>query len=166
MFVTLRQNTRCAVWCFFVAGWWCASRNDHRERERGRRYAGVPAVWRDAHYTAYGLQKCKCLLDSSVCVCVCVVCTKCAELACNRETVSFGSRFFLPETVLWFSMVCCLVFSSRWGLHNFCSQLSGLSVTAHTGDRIPMGQDFPHPSRPVLGPTQPPIQWVQDHSRW
>ena len=24
------------------------------------------------------------------------------------------------------------------------------------------GRDFPHPS---LGPTQPPIQWVQGHSR-
>ena len=26
--------------------------------------------------------------------------------------------------------------------------------------RYEVGQGFPHPPRPALGPTQPPIQWV------
>jgi hypothetical protein len=39
-----------------------------------------------------------------------------------------------------------------------CYGLGGLGIQSC------WGQDFPHPSRPLLGPTQPPIQWASGFS--
>jgi hypothetical protein len=56
-----------------------------------------------------------------------------------------------------------------YGELGFHSAFKGLKVgrdssfgiaTGRSGDRIPMGWDFPHPPTLALGPTQPPIQWV------
>ena len=46
----------------------------------------------------------------------------------------------------------------QWGRQ--LSQYSDWPRAGRSGDRMPVGRDIPHLFRPVLGPTQPPVQWV------
>jgi hypothetical protein len=51
------------------------------------------------------------------------------------------------------------------GLEEMASRDSSVGIAIHCGLDGPRiasrcGRDFPHPSRPALGPTQPPTQWV------
>jgi hypothetical protein len=50
-------------------------------------------------------------------------------------------------------------------LHVYVGQNSAVSIATRYGlDGLGIesrcGRDFPYPSRPALGPTQPPVQWV------
>jgi len=57
------------------------------------------------------------------------------------------------ENSLWKVMTLPLGRDSSVGIANRYG-LDGPGVESR------WGRDFPHPSRPALGPTQPPIQWV------
>jgi len=47
----------------------------------------------------------------------------------------------------------------------FIGRHSSVGIAGQSGDQIPVGARYSLPSRPTLGSTQPPIQWVSGLSR-
>jgi hypothetical protein len=63
-------------------------------------------------------------------------------------------------SVIWTSWI-----SKIQVYHDFAGRDSSVGIATRYGldgpwIESPWGRDFSHPSRPALGPTQPPIQWV------
>jgi hypothetical protein len=72
-------------------------------------------------------------------------------------------RSFMLEAAPSFEEIN-IVYSAFLGRDSAVSIATRLRA-GRSGDRSRWGRDFQHPSRPALGPTQPPVQWVPSHSR-
>ena len=85
---------------------------------------------------------------------------------CTENISLFFSNIFalahvLREIIINGTLMLNLLFCTIPNILRFYYIL----IRGRSGDRIPVGRDFPHPSRQILRPTQPPIQWVLGLSR-
>ena len=72
---------------------------------------------------------------------------------CRRHMLG-PKKIFLPCLFIKYS--CYSVISWAGQLCRYSDCATGWTVW----DRIPVGDEISRPSRPVLGPTQPPVKWV------
>jgi len=89
----------------------------------------------------------------------------CLEGSCS---VTIYLRSHAYERVVWDVYICIYNIRStliKMGRQNTVRIASRYGLDG-PGIESLWGRGFPHPSRPVMGPTQPPTQWVPGLSRW
>jgi hypothetical protein len=89
--------------------------------------------------------------------CMIVVCTLWNRRMDNEKKLDVGVFNFLPQPTFLRLINRELIILCRPG--SSVGVVTGYGLDG-PGIQSRLGGDFPHLSRPALGPTQPPVQWV------